>query len=278
MSKLSKLLKAPQRVWGAISELSPIFPSKAAAVQFKAALSRKTDPNRLFDMHWGGLHFQSRTVDYYGGVEDVFILDEYRFIEPILRDAQTATPVLVDAGANIGSFAIYALAILPKAIIHSLEPDAETFSILAGNQQLSHCGGWHVHQAAVWKDAGQITFASNSTSSTGNKVSTDTVSGNTITVPAQRLATIAQNVDADQRILILKMDIEGAEQAVLEQDHAVLDQVDNMIIEIHPEQVDEAQVLDMLRQHFPHVLPLARTDQDVLTLYFASRTYSQLPA
>src|SRR5690242_4980783 len=42
---------------------------------------------------------------------------------------------ILDIGANVGLFALYAASVAPEAVIHSFEPEPATFERLTGNLQ-----------------------------------------------------------------------------------------------------------------------------------------------
>src|SRR5436305_547725 len=54
-------------------------------------------------------------------------------------------------------------------------------------------------------------------------------------------------------ITLLKLDIEGAEEAVLRESEAVLDRVRHLVLEIHPALVDENWIMRTVERHFPFV-------------------------
>jgi FkbM family methyltransferase len=67
-------------------------------------------------------------------------------------------PVVIDAGANIGLFAMVMLAARPDARVHSLEPGAATFALLEANARANPAFAWRAHRLAVWRAAGPVAF------------------------------------------------------------------------------------------------------------------------
>jgi len=253
---------------GDAGRIRKVFPSYWDALRFRFALGSRNAGRRPMPFRWKGMDFSARKEDYYGGVEDVFIVDEYRFLERLIADAGREA-LVVDAGANIGSFAIYALGINPSAEIHSIEPGPETFEILSANAASVRGQNWHVHHAALWNEDGQISFGGTG-ASVGQHVAETGGDGDFETVPAIRLDRFHRDTLGGKPITLIKMDIEGAELAVLEASHPVLENTGAMVIEIHPDACDQRAVLDILKRHFEHVQPIRET-AGMPSVYFAGR-------
>lgn len=249
-----------------VDEYSPILPSPLSAFAFKIAMKFKPLSNVPFVFHWGDMRFKGRPRDFYGSISDVLLEDDYAFILPILQKIPSQ-PVIVDLGANIGAFAIYALSIRDDAIIHSVEPSIDTFQLLKTNAALSQAQNWHVHQLAMWSEDGTVAFEVDQSVSSGNHVHTNGTAGTTYSVESIRLGSFMERY-VGQDIDILKMDVEGVEEVVLAADEALLDRVRNLIIEIHPKQSDEQHVMDMIHNHFTSVQVLGR-NEDGSTIVFA---------
>jgi FkbM family methyltransferase len=168
---------------------------------------------------------------------DKYVIDEVLFGEQYacvggLPNIET----IVDAGANIGTASLYFLNQYPNARVVAIEPDPGNFALLEANVRPygSRCVA---RRAALWgrrevlsidrghfRDGGEW-----STQVTSEPVAgAETVTG--LTLP---------EVMADagmSRIDLLKIDIEGAEKAILDDSfRALLDRVGTIAIELHDE-------------------------------------------
>lgn len=141
--------------------------------------------------------------------------------------------LIVDAGGNIGTAAIALAGLFPQATVVSVEPSEENFAILthnvAGNPRI------HAERAALVADESirEITLRDRG-SSVGFTVVADPRGARPdsgVTVPATGLRTLLAK-HGHERIMILKMDIEGAELGFFE-DPSWLDLVDVLMIELH---------------------------------------------
>lgn len=124
-------------------------------------------------------------------------------IEPETRTilaAQTGT--LWDVGANFGYFTW-----LWRGPAVMVEPDPDNLALI--NATAKHRPDVHVVAAAASDTAGHATFARDT--ATGARGSLARDSGPTITVPTIRLDDLA----ADHRVDVLKIDVEGHQDAVL---------------------------------------------------------------
>jgi len=222
-----------------------------------------------FRFHWRRHPFWARPTD---GVafEEFFIQEQYCFIAPLLAATDNGEgPVVIDAGANIGLFSLAVLLAQPLASVYSLEPDTRTFRVLDRNVRANRGLRWKAFPLALWKTAGPLAFGATD-HSTASRVYELMPSGRTETVDA---ITLSAFVDAHRlkKITLLKIDIEGAEEAVLAHDAAVLDRVEHLVLEIHSDRVDETAVMRAVRAHLPNVHRFTRHVAD-RQLILASRS------
>jgi FkbM family methyltransferase len=121
---------------------------------------------------------------------------------------------IVDIGANMGSFAVYAAQSCPDAKIYCFEPEQQNFRLLKQNIEINELDGRvSAFQCAVASDNGRRELAVgesplNSFHTIRNSVSHQTVDCMTL-----------RNILADERldtIDLLKMNCEGAEYEILE--------------------------------------------------------------
>lgn len=127
--------------------------------------------------------------------------------EVAARLDRAASPRIMDVGANIGLFGLYMLGRWPAARVTAFEPDPDNAALLdrtiAANN-LDHC--WTVHRLACSNRGGTVPFAGGLLSE--SRIAAPGEAG-TIDVPMVDL--FAQDHDVD----LLKIDIEGAEWAIL---------------------------------------------------------------
>lgn len=229
---------------------------------------------KQFRFRLNGWMFWARPADA-NAVEEIFMEHEYAFAARIMTITQTSTlPTVVDGGANIGLFSLAMLAARPNAVVHSLEPVAHTFQVLNRNTNTNPGLNWHVYPLALWKASGPLKFGA-TTASTSSRIYDLAPEGEVEVVQAITLSEfVAQHVPG--QIMLLKLDIEGAEEAVLAEGESVLGRVDNLVVEIHPPRANEARVMGILHAHFPYVyrVPGRRSGKPLI---LASRTHTEFP-
>ncbi|HEX6977943.1 MAG TPA: FkbM family methyltransferase [Alphaproteobacteria bacterium] len=233
------------------------------------ALQGRSEPERPFPFAFNKLRFVARWRDW-PGVEEVMIGREYAFIDRLLN---RQSPVIVDLGANIGAFSLYVFSLCPEAVVHALEPSAATFQVLARNADLNAGLQWHCARYAAWRDDTTVRF-SNATSSTGSHVSE---ADGDEAVPTLGLASVLARAGAPF-VDLMKIDIEGSEEAFLVGQEALLARIGAIIIEIHPNRCREENVIRTLRGAFPylHRIPGRKSTKPLI---LASRTrHDDLPA
>ena len=66
--------------------------------------------------------------------------------------------IIIDAGANIGLFSIYALSAWPDVEIFAIEASPETYAVLRQTQEKNQSHAWHTYQYALWDKDGEVPF------------------------------------------------------------------------------------------------------------------------
>lgn len=176
--------------------------------------------------------------DSYGflhSVTEIFIDEVYRFY------SDNPSPFIIDAGANDGVSILYFKRHFPNCSIIAYEPDATIFKVLERNVHALELNGVQLINAAVWVEDTELTFYS--TGSLAGSTEVDFLSkGNASIVRAHRLKTILQN----QKVNFLKIDIEGAENRVLFDIRAELENVERLFFEYHGQPEKEQLLGEML--------------------------------
>jgi FkbM family methyltransferase len=144
----------------------------------------------------------------------------------------SSTPLIIDAGANIGASAVYFAKTYSRARIFALEPQMDNYHLL-----LKNTAGLDVvaYRGAIAASDGQVAVTDPGRSDWGYMcvpVSDDT--GNLQQVPCLGPASIlALPQLADTSPFILKIDIEGGEDQLFAGDTSWIDQFPLVIVELH---------------------------------------------
>ncbi|HEY3781041.1 MAG TPA: FkbM family methyltransferase [Fimbriimonadaceae bacterium] len=147
-------------------------------------------------------------------------------------DAQFAlgkTPLIIDAGANIGVSSIFFATTYTGAIVYAIEPELSNFELLVENTK-----GLSVicKQAALSHKSGHAKVVDNGRGFWGFETEdSDEVPGSISTITMDEI--IDQEVTDDRWLLMAKMDIEGAESGVFEGHPNWVDKVPVLIVELH---------------------------------------------
>lgn len=152
--------------------------------------------------------------------KEIFEQELYRF------DCGHGAPLIIDCGANIGLTVIYFKTLYRDSRIIAFEPDVSLFRRLENNVSSFGLAGVTLVNKAVWRSEGILDFMSEGADG-GRVVSLDS-SFESYRVPAVRLKGFL-----DRRIDLLKMDIEGAETAVLDDCRDALGGVARLFVEYH---------------------------------------------
>lgn len=191
-------------------------------------------------MTWRGLHLSARGCDW-AALQEVLIEHEYAALTPYLTRKPSA--VVLDLGANIGTFALFTFSVAPSAVVHSYEASATTHALLDSTRAHNPRCHWDVHHAAAWLEDGAVSFTT-SEASTAGRIMTEGKE----TVPAVSLATILARSGGS--IDVAKIDIEGAEEALLVDRPAELQRIGTLVVELHPGRCDTGRVVKALTDSY----------------------------
>jgi FkbM family methyltransferase len=199
---------------------------------------------QIGDFKIESLKFQARKEDWVA-IREVLVEDEYLCMERLIP--KNSGPRVLDLGANIGSFALRVFLHCPDAQVASVEAAEDTFKILQGNRHLNSGSDWHALNFGVWRDDGPLTLMRRGIS-VGHRViegaGDDVVQG--ISIP-----TLLGKLGWDQ-VDLIKMDIEGGEEAVIPAALDVLRKTRFLIVEIHSDRIDADPVISALQSIYAY--------------------------
>ncbi|MBT4121277.1 MAG: FkbM family methyltransferase [Candidatus Magasanikbacteria bacterium] len=191
---------------------------------------------------------------------DLSVIDEF-FVDKMYRSIDSIIPNLkdpiLDIGAHIGMFSLYASILNPDAKIISLEPEPENFKLLKQNLKQNHCKNIFTKQVALshTQDTNINLYISKDTHTHSTFSKTDSsIEVNTTTL--EKLIT--QNRLG--RIGLLKMDIEGAEFEIIKNiKQDTWGKIQYLVIEYHESENNKRTDLEnIIRslsfsiEHFPN--------------------------
>jgi len=256
---------------------SAAIAKKGATLSAYLKLKSKHFLTKLFP----GMQFRQETLfghpvaffDYFTLMcmfETVFVYSDYFF-----RPA-TEKPFILDCGSNIGLSVLYFKKQFPESRVIAFEPDPETFGYLERNVAAHGLRGVELHNRAVFSQAGPIDFHTDPAAPGSVCMS---VRGERM--PATQTAeavTLSSFIEGE--VDFLKLDVEGAEMAVLEEvaRSGKLRQIREMAVEYHHHMVpDEDRFSELLRllevEGFGYVLhdtpvrPFARGQFEPILVY-----------
>ncbi len=158
----------------------------------------------------------------YNNVCEKRILFTPQYFDPVERAllASRITPdfVFLDIGANIGGYSLFVAANAgPRARIISIEPQPEVFERLIYNIRLNDFYTVKALNCAVADLNGDITLfvAAGNKGETSMRIVNADSAGQQISVPSKTLLSIIDE-ERFERIDAIKLDVEGAEDLVLE--------------------------------------------------------------
>lgn len=159
----------------------------------------------------------------------------------------SASPKILDIGANIGLSVLYFKHLYPDAEVTAIEADPVIFSYLKKNIEGNGIGGVELINKAAWYEGGVIRFASEGAD--GGRIGGDylhSFEAQVIDVDALDMPEYLIGKDFDY----LKMDIEGGENTLLPAIKDFLPSFKYMMIEYHSRVGEEQRlgpILEIIR-------------------------------
>lgn len=182
---------------------------------------------------FGGIFKLVDSASFLWTYYEIFDSEIYNF------NSETANPLIIDCGANIGLSILYLKRLYPDSRIIAFEPDLNIFQTLEENIKNFNFSNIELIRKAVWKSEGFLEFTSEG-SDAGRLSEKEESDLKTYQVPTVRLGDyLKQPVD------FLKIDIEGAETEVLTDIQSELVNVKNIFVEYHSF-ADQPQSLNVL--------------------------------
>jgi FkbM family methyltransferase len=162
--------------------------------------------------------------------KEIFSQHSYYF------ETENPRPKIIDAGAHIGLATLYFKKLFPGARITAIEPLPQNLEVLEENIWQNGLKDIEVIPAALWPYPGEIPFHFDetdeewlSTASTLAKAWNQEQDTTSVSVRTTALSNLLY-----EPVDFLKMDIEGAEQVVLEEAEDQLHWIKEMVVEFHP--------------------------------------------
>jgi FkbM family methyltransferase len=139
------------------------------------------------------------------------------------------TPIIIDAGANVGAASLWFAQQFPLARVLAIEPDAANAELCRLNTRTNP--NIEVIEAAIGSQPGRVSL---------HRLDGDAAwavrtirSTNHGEVPVRTIPELAQSVRTPAKILIVKIDIEGFESDLFARNTEWVDEVEAIIIEPH---------------------------------------------
>ena len=140
--------------------------------------------------------------------------------------------VVVDIGAHIGTFSVWAAKQATSGRVYAFEPNQENYRLLEENKQLNNLTNLHLFNLAVSNQVGEAVLFNSDHHSLSHSFF-EVGAPNQTTVRTTSLAEILQ-ANGIHRVNYLKIDAEGAEYLiVLNTPARALRRIDKIIIEYH---------------------------------------------
>lgn len=169
-------------------------------------------------------------------VHEIFIDSQYDV------QLESASPMIVDGGANIGVSVLWWKHFYPKARVLAFEPDPDTFAMLRRNVDGNHLTDVEIVNRALSDREADVTLFHDATLP-GNLSMTTAPNSRLLDQRSVKTTTLSSYLSG--RVDLLKLDVEGCEQEIIRELAATgkLTLVDQIVMEYHHHQQSDVDRL-----------------------------------
>lgn len=174
----------------------------------------------------GNVRIFGRMVEYIDACTLLEMLQEIFVSKCYLFTPKGRFPRILDCGANVGISVLFFKTVFPDAHVTALEADPDIFGVLKRNVAEFGFQDVTLLNSAAWTDSSGMTFRKEGGLSGRIPLPGDT--GEMIKVSSVRLHELLS-----EPIDLLKVDVEGAETAILADCRQSLEKVSHLFVEYH---------------------------------------------
>ena len=252
------------------SFFSLIFFTKLYRLRKKSA-RYKNRPDDHFSISLAAFPGKKIFLRIYAGDIDIFYEIFYKEIYQL--SDWLGKNVIVDVGANVGFATLYFLKQMPNATIYCIEPDPDNFPFLQKNLKAElESGKVKIILAGLSDRDGFMSLERNVLKYNSRLV--ENASENLVEVITYSVESFFKKF-VDGKIDLLKMDIEGTEERIFENDISWLSNVEELLIEFHSEEIKKLCFEKLRSKNFHFEPQIKRRDTDVFMFRKNGKKYQR---
>jgi FkbM family methyltransferase len=176
------------------------------------------------------------TVTYFNKQEfhslkhEIFTNNSYYF------ESNNPNPFILDIGAYIGLSIVYFKQLYPNSKIVTFEPNPQSFKVLQENIFNNEFKNIELHNTAIYKKEGCKEMYIDNTGMDRYSVTSFSKNAWNNEVKSNKIKVKCEKLDKylDRHVDLLKLDVEGSEQAILKDISNQFNKIENIIFEYHP--------------------------------------------
>ncbi len=207
------------------------------------------------------VHLRALDADFwFRGRRDYGVMSHFYNWSYRVQDPEARVEWIIDAGANIGDETVKFRQYHPHAQIIAVEADAANADVLKKN--VTQLPGVHVEAKALWSVAGERLRLVRGANPEASRVTSGNVAGEHVeTTSFEKL----REVYGFERVGIVKLDIEGAEEELLaEGNTSWLERVDVVIMEVADHESPAG--LQRLLRAFPYEVDCTIVNENIVAV------------
>lgn len=195
----------------------------------------------------------------YAGDIDIFYEIFYKKIYQLPDKLNKS--LIIDAGANVGFAALFFLKQMPDATIYCIEPDPDNFIFLKKNLKTEiENDKIKLIMAGLSGKDGVMSLENNFFKYNSN-LTQEPVEG-AVRVITYKVETFLKTFVSGS-VNLFKMDIEGSEESIFENDISWVNNVDELLIEFHSDKIKELCIGKLAIQNFHYIPQKSRQNTNV---------------
>ena len=202
------------------------------------------------------IQLRKNTSDFFI-FNQIFIRKDYADLVAKMKIAITPeqSPLIIDAGANIGCATLFFYAYFNHAQIIGVEPETSNFEMLKKNVEANHLKNVILKRAALWNTLAKLHLKSDFRDQSHAAFRVEESGGVSVGegLPGCTVTQLTELVNYNE-VTLLKIDIEGAEKIIFEDKkylQSFLPHTRLIAVEVHEEMISESEITGILNEfHF----------------------------
>lgn len=181
----------------------------------------------------------------------------------------TAADTVIDIGANIGAFSLYASQKASRGIVYCFEPFPDNYQLLKEQLRINHIQNVQAFNLGVSNKAGQQDLYLSGINTGGHSLQFEQAAGK-VTIQTTTLEQFCQDHQI-HHIDFLKLDCEGSEFDIIKHNPDILHRISKIVMECHPYPSESVEGMKQLLESYGFTVIREACNHENIEMLYAKK-------